>query len=359
MPPKGNKGQEQGKKRSAPDSRPKSIRKRKPVNKEVGVSTTVTQPRIVETNQIEDSEHDEYVNAGDITDDEGNVDQNQINDAHGGTGAEGGKLAQGGANSDAAEGTSEGTSRFSFEIPPEAEPLLTDSLQTIMTLAEKKRVWQGEYINLHGFLPQVEGVNRPLVMSLQDGRIVSTVENKIIRNMDEWVTAFLNFTTVYLEGHPKKYNELNTYMKIVRFAQRHFDGFGWRTYDMQFRMSMRNNPHKPWNVMDFSLWALYVSRSPCKTREGMSANKVQTGTGSGHSHFRGRRKGFSQGSRGQGGDRKSPQKAQGAPWSEGQKGRICSFYTRGGCSKGASCQFSHRCAECQGNHSAAHCKKAK
>ena len=316
----------------------------------------VTPPRIVE--EIEDSNHDEYVNAGDITDDDSG-DQIQNNDAHGGTGAGGEKFARGGANSEAAEDKSEGTSRFSFEIPPEAEPLLTDSLQTIMSLAEKTRVWQGEYINLHGFLPQVEGATKPLLMSLQDGRLVSTVENKMIRNMDEWVTAFLNFTTVYLEGHPKKYNDLNTYMKIVRFAQANFDGFGWRTYDMQFRMSMRNNPHKQWGVLDFSLWALYVTRSPYKPREGMSGNRVQTGMSSGRSQFRGKRKGFSQGARGPGSDRKSPQKAQGAPWSEGSKGKICSFYTRGGCSKGASCQYSHRCAECQGNHPAAHCKKSK
>lgn len=348
MSSKGNQRQAPGKKRPAPKSRPKSTRKRKPVNKDV----VVNQPHILESD-MDVSDNDDFVNAGDI------------NDAHGGTevgrGTEAGvgESARGGANSDAAEGMSKGTSRFSFEIPPDAEPSLTDSLQVMMTLAEKRRVWAGDYINLHGFLPQVEGVNKSVVMSLQDGRIVSTVEHKMVRNMEEWVTAFLNFATIYLEGHPTKYNDLLTYIKIVRFAQANFEGFGWRTYDVQFRMSMRNSPHKPWGVMDLNLWALYVSRSPYKPRERLSVNKVQTAPSSGRSHFRGRKKGFSQGAQGAGDDGKHPQQAQGAQGGDGKKGKICSFFTRGGCSKGASCQYAHRCAECQGNHPAAHCKKSK
>ena len=247
MPPKDAKKKPTGKTRPAPDVRPKSIRKRHKVDKEAGAK----RPRIVETSDVDESDDEDFINAGEIDEIRDNDSQN--NDAHGGTEAGGEKSARGGANSDAAEGTSEGTSRFSFEIPPEAEPTLTDSLQIMMTLAEKKRVWAGDYINLHGFLPQVEGVNKSVVMSLQDGRIVSTVENKMVRNMDEWVTAFLNFTMIYLEGHPSKHNDLLTYMKIVRFAQANFEGFGWRTYDVQFRMSMRNSPHKQWGAMDLSL----------------------------------------------------------------------------------------------------------
>ena len=57
---------------------------------------------------LDNSGDDEFVKAGDIDNVENNDAQN--NYAHEGTGAGGEKSPQGGANSDAAEGTSEGTS---------------------------------------------------------------------------------------------------------------------------------------------------------------------------------------------------------------------------------------------------------
>ena len=180
MPSNSDKQKGAGKVRPAPTPRPKSIRKRKRTNKDGAENP----PHYVETN--DHSDDSDYVNAGD--DGVDNVDNVVDNGAHGGTGASGEESTRGGANSDATEGTS----RFSFEIPLEIEPTLVESLDVIMTLAEKRRVWAGEYINLHGFLPQVEGANRPLVMAVKDGQIVSTIENKVVRNIDEWVTVLVS-----------------------------------------------------------------------------------------------------------------------------------------------------------------------
>ena len=66
-------------------------------------------------------------------------------------------------------------------------------------------------MNLQGFLPQVEGVTKQVQMSLQNGKLVQTIENKEIKNIDEWVLAY---THLYGENHPDQFPALLVYMKI-------------------------------------------------------------------------------------------------------------------------------------------------
>ena len=346
MSSEGDKQKGDGK--AQPAAIPRVSKRQKTKNSKYGQEDS---PHYVESNEHLDN--DDFVNADEGSDD--NDDTGVSNDVHEGTGASGVNSTKGAATSDAMAGTS----RFSFDIPPDVEPTLVESLDVIMTLAEKRRVWAGEYINLHGFLPLVEGSSRPVVMSVQDGRIVSTIENKVVRNIDEWMTAFVNYMMIYVEGNMAKYKDVLTYFKIIRFAAANFEGYGWRVYDMHFRMSMRNNPHKSWSTVDQNLWALYVTKPSYRPREGLSGAKGQSATASGRSHFRGQKRGFPAGGRGAKGDGKQTQYAQGASGGDNSRGRLCSFFNKGNCSKGKSCQFAHKCTECQGNHPAAQCRRSK
>ena len=151
------------------------------------------------------------------------------------------------------------SSRFSFDIPKDLEPTLTDSMSLVVPLPENQRIWSGHYVDLHGFLPQVEGPLKHTEVAIVDGRLVSKQESKNIRNIEEWTSAFLNFMLTYCEGHPSKFRDLTIYMKIVRFIADNFEGYGWRIYDIRFRIAMGANPTKSWANVDQELWALYVA----------------------------------------------------------------------------------------------------
>ena len=56
------------------------------------------------------------------------------------------------------KGTSE--SVVEFNAPPGLEPTLTDSMPVTFPLNDRKKIWAGCYVNLHGFLPQIEGATK-------------------------------------------------------------------------------------------------------------------------------------------------------------------------------------------------------
>ena len=78
--------------------------------------------------------------------------------------------------------------------------------------------------------------------------------NKLITNIFEWTTAFHTFSAIYLERHPGRAQELLRYAEIIRFACRKFGGFGWRTYDVEFRTQQATNPTRSWATIDGVLW---------------------------------------------------------------------------------------------------------
>ena len=68
---------------------------------------------------------------------------------------------------------------------------------------------------------------------------------------------------MYLRAYPHRTQELLKYCQIVRTAAAHHIGWGWRTYDCQFRMRQQVTPVRSWaSIIDDELWALHVT-APC------------------------------------------------------------------------------------------------
>ena len=79
--------------------------------------------------------------------------------------------------------------------------------------------------------------------------------------IEQWTSAFLVFASKYAEKHIVRVLEMFKYMDTVRTAAR-FGGFGWRTYDAQFRLRQAREPTRSWAVIDSELW-LMTATAPC------------------------------------------------------------------------------------------------
>ena len=124
-------------------------------------------------------------------------------------------------------------------------------------------------------------------MSIHNGKVVQTIENREIRDINEWITAFVNYALLYGERHPNEHPSLWVYLKIIRFAQANFEGYGWRTYDIRFRLAMANDPDKAWYTVNHDLWSLYVTRPTFKPREIPQKGRQPFQGASGGMRFRG------------------------------------------------------------------------
>ena len=101
-----------------------------------------------------------------------------------------------------------------------------------------------------------------------------------VSSIHTWTSAFLIFSAVYLRAHPHRTQELLKYCNIVRTAAARHSGFGWRKYDIQFRMRQHIQPHRSWAVIDGELWAMYVQTSGPVVSFGVSNTSNVRGGGS-------------------------------------------------------------------------------
>ena len=238
--------------------------------------------------------------------------------------------------------------RICFSIPDNINATFSDDMEVFVTQKEKMKIWKGRFANLHTFLPQVHGVNQNAQVLLNDkGRVITQHEQKEINSIEEWTRAFLNFALTYCERHGDRYRELMIYMKIIHFAADHFVGYGWRTYDIMFRLTMVKNPERAWGSIDHNLWALYVTSPTLVKSNGASYR----GTGQNFG-MRGKRGNFRPSQRtAPPQTQKTPHGSYGAP-----RPRTCRFFNEGLCTFGSTCKFPHKCAKCGAGHPATGCK---
>ena len=82
-----------------------------------------------------------------------------------------------------------------------------------------------------------------------------------IEKIEEWTDAFLIFfSAVYLSVYPSKAQELLRFSHIVCDAAKRFYGWGWRIYDIQFRLRQQYVPNRSWAVLDGELWQVQVGK---------------------------------------------------------------------------------------------------
>lgn len=80
-----------------------------------------------------------------------------------------------------------------------------------------------------------------------------------INSVHQWTSAFLIYSAVFLGAHPKRTQELLKYAYLIRTAAARHEGWGWRSYDIQFRLRQQSQPQRSWASIDGELWSLYVT----------------------------------------------------------------------------------------------------
>ena len=81
--------------------------------------------------------------------------------------------------------------------------------------------------------------------------------------MEPPVNRRLGFEAVpYLSYHPHLTQGILKYMYTVRSAASRFGSYGWRQYDINFRMRQQRTPQRSWSLIDGELWDLFVISPP-------------------------------------------------------------------------------------------------
>ena len=79
-----------------------------------------------------------------------------------------------------------------------------------------------------------------------------------IDSLAKWTSAFLVYSSVFIDFHPQRAQEMLKYIQIIRSAAIRFGSIGWRLYDSHFRMRQQRNPQNLWFTIDSELWFLFV-----------------------------------------------------------------------------------------------------
>ena len=140
--------------------------------------------------------------------------------------------------------------------------------------------------------------------------------HKKIATIQQWVSAFNIFVSIYAERYPNETPRLIKYCEVVRDLA--IKSGGWFWYDEQFRYIRQSNPD-PWDQIHWELW-LRAANSFRKQQP--FTNKFQTQP---RQRFR------------------HPFFPKGTCWSF-QAGKRCS-----------GCQFEHSCFKCGAQHPGSQC----
>jgi hypothetical protein len=124
-----------------------------------------------------------------------------------------------------------------WDNTPPATVTVPDRLSIIVTQADKLKIWNGGYVNIHHFLEKTEEENRTSKWDIgKDGTFTKHTVTKKVKNIFDWTTAFQRYMGVYLQMNPSKNLELMLYSETIRTASINYSGYGWRNYDEQFRI---------------------------------------------------------------------------------------------------------------------------
>ncbi len=223
------------------------------------------------------------------------------------------------------------------------EPLSISVSQSL-----RAKIVKGEYIDLALLLEQNQKINEPVDMKLvvdEKGSFVwkANKPDRKINSIHSWTSAFLVFSSVYLQAHPHRTQELLKYMHIVRTASRHSPS-GWMAFDVQRRLRQAQYPDRSWAILDGELWAMYVTAPAFRQFPFTSGQQNQ-----GFRAFRGNATSVF--------DRLGGKTASKRQWWRGaaRQGMCFAFNRAAGC-KNKNCQYKHKCVTCtQEGHGAFKC----
>ena len=104
----------------------------------------------------------------------------------------------------------------------------------------KANIWANEYINFGQLLPEEEYFNKPTAITFERNmfnkpQLAFQEHSKKIKTLDQWITAFSIYMTIYCQKYQDAVGDLMKYMETVREITR---GDGqWLKYDKTIRKS--------------------------------------------------------------------------------------------------------------------------
>lgn len=252
----------------------------------------------------------------------------------------------------------EGWDIMESEAPPSQNTSIFDEIGEHVPEKLKEKIWDGKFIDLSLLLKSARELEDMAQgngeLKLRDGRLVLEKEtkNKTIYNIEAWTSAFLIYTSVMLEKHPTKAQELLKYMRDIRMAAKNSKSAAWVKYDEQFRLKRAKYPTSSWGKIDGELWLLSMS---CSESAGNSDTRLfnRQQPFSGDSSFRNFQNPISSPTLSTAGNPSSFQQTR-PPF---RKVFHCWGYNKGKCTYNERCKFSHTCSKCSGRHPAFSCRQ--
>ena len=98
----------------------------------------------------------------------------------------------------------------------------------------------------------------------EDGeiKIKNKSRDRKITSISEWTDSILIYAALYLQKFPYQIQGLLKYINSIRLEASRSNTFGWRDYDIQFRLRRSKNSMINWENIDAELWLIYRGPAP-------------------------------------------------------------------------------------------------
>ena len=120
----------------------------------------------------------------------------------------------------------------------------------------RAKIVNSEFVDFGQLLEKTEHLgqdDKQYSLAVGQGGTLVWQESKPKRNINSvhtWASAFLIFSAVTLSAHPQRVQEMLKYAQFVRTAAARHKGWGWRSYDIQFRLRRQWQPQRSWATID-------------------------------------------------------------------------------------------------------------
>lgn len=117
----------------------------------------------------------------------------------------------------------------------------------------KKEIWSGEYVELSSLNIQEKELSLVLMSSGRGSKKLGFKESggPQVMSIDQWLSAFMVYSSVYLQKFPSESEGIFRYIETVRSLEK--KGGNWRFYDEKFRR-LRKTLGLKWDNNHQSLW---------------------------------------------------------------------------------------------------------
>ena len=132
---------------------------------------------------------------------------------------------------------------------------------TFRLISNKQKIMAREYIELSSLLDNTQSTQstKHTIYVVQGERIVKHKEKITkIMSIESWTDEFIICVSGYCSAHASEFQDLLKYMNIIRIGAKRNVGFGWRTYDEQFRLRKSQDPASSWADIDPEVWLLFI-----------------------------------------------------------------------------------------------------